>query len=243
MSSRRLIVNADDFGQSPGINRGVIQAHRHGIVTSASLMVRWAGAAEAAAYNRRHPDLSLGLHLDFGEWAYRAGTWVAKYEVVPLDDPIALLEEANRQLAAFHALLGKQPTHLDSHQHVHRREPARSVLIELARRISVPLRHCNPDVRFCGAFYGQTELGEPLSGAVSVEGLTKILDGLGPGITELSCHPGIVHDLNTVYRQERAKEVEVLCDPRIRSKIAASKIKLCSFCSLLQAASGPIPAA
>jgi len=41
MSDRRyLIVNADDFGQSPGVNRGIIQAHEHGIVTSASLMVR-----------------------------------------------------------------------------------------------------------------------------------------------------------------------------------------------------------
>ena len=49
---RRLIVNADDFGQSPGVNRGIIEAHQHGIVTSASLMVSWPAAAEAAAYGR-----------------------------------------------------------------------------------------------------------------------------------------------------------------------------------------------
>src|SRR4051794_16830036 len=47
---RYVIVNADDFGQSRGINRGIILAHEQGIVTSASLMVRWAAAAEAAAY-------------------------------------------------------------------------------------------------------------------------------------------------------------------------------------------------
>ena len=46
------IVNADDFGQSPGITRGVIAAHERGIVTSASLMVRWPSANEAAAYAR-----------------------------------------------------------------------------------------------------------------------------------------------------------------------------------------------
>lgn len=46
---RHLVVNADDFGLSPGVNRGVIEAHEAGIVTSASLMVRWPGAAEAAA--------------------------------------------------------------------------------------------------------------------------------------------------------------------------------------------------
>jgi len=39
--TRFLIVNADDFGQSPGINRGIIKAHADGIVTSVSLMVRW----------------------------------------------------------------------------------------------------------------------------------------------------------------------------------------------------------
>src|ERR1700722_19032593 len=58
---RYVIVNADDFGQSRGINQGIIQAHEQGIVTSASLMVRWAGAAEAAAYGRAHPNFSLGL--------------------------------------------------------------------------------------------------------------------------------------------------------------------------------------
>ena len=46
---RYLIVNADDLGRSPGVNRGVIEAHAGGIVTSASLMVRWPAAAEAAA--------------------------------------------------------------------------------------------------------------------------------------------------------------------------------------------------
>ncbi|PYS69828.1 MAG: hypothetical protein DMF73_14065 [Acidobacteria bacterium] len=59
IAQRYLIVNADDFGQSPGINRGVIEAHENGIVTSASLMVRWPAAAEAAQYARGHPDLSV----------------------------------------------------------------------------------------------------------------------------------------------------------------------------------------
>ena len=68
MSTRYLIVNADDFGQSRGINRGITEAHEQGIVTSASLMVRWPAAPEAAAYARSHGSLSLGLHFDFGEW-------------------------------------------------------------------------------------------------------------------------------------------------------------------------------
>ena len=65
--TRTLIVNADDFGRSAEINAGIVQAHRDGIVTSASLMVRWPAAVGAAAYARERPDLALGLHFDLGE--------------------------------------------------------------------------------------------------------------------------------------------------------------------------------
>src|SRR5437899_6893534 len=100
MSGQRyLIVNADDFGLSPGVNRGIIEAHEHGIVTSASLMVRWPAAREAVNYARQHGALSLGLHLDLGEWTYRGSTWVPLYEVVPLDDSSAVAEEVSRQLS------------------------------------------------------------------------------------------------------------------------------------------------
>ena len=75
-SYRTLIVNADDFGRSAGINSGIVHACEHGVVTSASLMVCWPTAPEAAAYSREHPNLSLGLHVDLGEWVYRDETWV-----------------------------------------------------------------------------------------------------------------------------------------------------------------------
>src|SRR5437762_1183195 len=121
MAARFLIVNADDFGLSAGVNRGIIEAHERGIVTSASLMVRWPAVAAAAAYAREHPALGVGLHLDLGEWEYSNGDWVARYEVVPLDDAAAVAAEAGRQLAAFRGLMGRDPDHLDSHQHVHLR--------------------------------------------------------------------------------------------------------------------------
>ena len=84
--SRAAIVNADDFGQSAGINRGIVEAHERGIVTSASLMVRWPAASAAAAYARAHPRLSVGLHVDLGESIYRDGEWIALYERVDRAD-------------------------------------------------------------------------------------------------------------------------------------------------------------
>src|SRR5689334_12175655 len=120
--TRRLIVNADDFGLSEGVNRGILRAHDRGIVTSASLMVRQPSAGAAAEEARRRPGLSLGLHLDVGEWEYRDGNWVAVYEVVGGDDATALAGEVGRQLDAFMRLVGRPPTHIDSHQHAHRSE-------------------------------------------------------------------------------------------------------------------------
>src|SRR5579859_696234 len=60
---RRLIVNADDFGQSRSINEAVIQAHREGILTTASLMVNEPAFAEAVALAKANPRLGVGLHL------------------------------------------------------------------------------------------------------------------------------------------------------------------------------------
>jgi hopanoid biosynthesis associated protein HpnK len=61
--TRRLIVNADDFGLSPSVNAAVIRAHREGILTTASLMVNEAGFAEAVQLAKENPKLGVGLHL------------------------------------------------------------------------------------------------------------------------------------------------------------------------------------
>src|SRR5437588_6327908 len=57
-----LIVNGDDFGASHGINRGIVEAHQRGILTSTSLLVDTPWSQEAASLVRAAPDLSVGLH-------------------------------------------------------------------------------------------------------------------------------------------------------------------------------------
>jgi chitin disaccharide deacetylase len=234
-AKRYLIINADDFGQSIGVNRGIINAHQRGVVTSASLMVRWPDAARAAAYCREHPSLSLGLHLDLGEWVYRDGTWVALYEVVPSNDLGEIVEQVHRQLATFRRLTGKDPTHIDSHQHVHRQEPIRGITVEIARKLDIPLRHYNSAIYYCGEFYGQTEEGLPYPDGITVDRFMKILAELQPGFTELGCHPGEGKDLDTMYRNEREEEVKVLCDPNVQSAIVDLGTKLCSFADFAEA--------
>lgn len=225
----QLIVNADDFGQSPGINRGILSAHDEGIITSASLMVRWPASSDAAREARGRPRLSVGLHVDLGEWRHDGNDWRPVYEVVRLDDTDAAPMEIFRQLEAFRRLVGRDPTHMDSHQHVHRREPIRSVLVALASELDIPLRHFSPDVRYCGEFYGQDEGGVTRTGALTVEHFVSLLTSLPSGITELACHPAAVADLPTMYGKERLIELSVLCDARVKQTIASLGIELRSF--------------
>lgn len=141
--------------------------------------------------------------------------------------------EVDHQLETFHLLVGKAPTHIDSHQHAHLREPVRSIVIEAARKLAVPLRHYSPEIRYCGDFYGQTAEGAPFADGISVNPLITILSSLPPGITGLSCHPGEGSDLNTMYLSEREEEVKVLCHPMIREAIVEREIELCSFASVV----------
>lgn len=227
--TRWLIVNADDFGRSAGINRGVALSHERGIVTSASLMVRWPAAVEAAAYAREHLRLGLGLHVDFGEWRWRARRWDAVYDAGSGTEPARIVAE---QIDRFRDLVGRDPSHLDSHQHAHHREPFRPALVALARELGVPLRGHDPRVRSRGDFYGQTRTGSPMPAAIGVDALLGILDSLRSGCTELVCHPGLGSDLDSDYARERSCEVRSLCHPRVRARVSRSGIRLCTFLDL-----------
>jgi chitin disaccharide deacetylase len=140
-----------------------------------------------------------------------------------------VLTEISRQLTAFRRLTGREPTHLDSHQHVHRNEPVRSGLAANAQELRVPLRHFCPKVSYCGAFYGQDEDGTSRPEAIAANRLMEILSSLSAGTTELACHPGFADDLDTMYRDQRRMELSALCDPSVKQAIEAQGIRLCSF--------------
>lgn len=228
-TERSLIVNADDFGLSAGTNAGIIAAHQRGIVTSASLMVRQPAARAAAEYARENAALSVGLHLDLGEWTLRGGEWVQAYAVVPHDDPAAVAREVARQLGEFRRLMQREPTHLDSHQHIHRHQPVREIVTALGAELGLPVRDFNPASTYRGDFYGQGHKGAPFPEGISVANLLAIFHQLPPGLTELGCHPGADAALDSAYRAERLAEVTTLCDPRVRAGLDRGGIELVSF--------------
>ena len=216
-----LIVNGDDFGASRGINRGIVEAHEAGILTSASLLVDRAASAGAAALLRVYPGLSVGLHLEL--------------------DPVIperAAAECERQLARFLELTGEPPTHLDSHHDVHRDPRVLPHVLAQARRERVPVRG-HSGARHLGKFYGQWG-GRTHPEQIGVDGLLRLLDAeVGEGVTELSCHPGYIEPgFRSSYVAEREVEVRTLCDARVRQGIRDREIRLISFRDLPVLAAG-----
>ncbi len=215
---KRLIVNADDFGATPGINRGIIEAHRGGILTSASMMVDGVAAEQAAQFSREHPDLSVGLHV-----------------VLPNRTTAAAVRvELDRQLYRFQELTGARPTHLDSHHSVHLEEPILSEFLALANRDLLPVR-ARSRIRWISSFYGRWG-GRPHLEQLYPERLAQILHSeVGAGLNELTCHPGYVDSyLHSSYSLERERELQTLCDPEISYALQRFEIQLATFRDLAE---------
>ncbi|MFL5822337.1 MAG: carbohydrate deacetylase [Solirubrobacteraceae bacterium] len=219
--ARRVIFNADDLGASEGINRGIIEAHARGVVTSASLMTAGPAAAEAAVLARRHPALAVGLHWD---------VWGEDEREFDLDDEGAVRRELERQLDDFRALMDRPPTHLDSHKHAHQEGAAPDVFDQAGAQLGVPVRG-QGGVRYLGGFYAQWEWQVTELQYVSVEFLQELLAAEAVSEwTEIGCHPGYRSPgFSSVYDQEREVELRTLTDPRVRGTITELGLELVSY--------------
>jgi predicted glycoside hydrolase/deacetylase ChbG (UPF0249 family) len=220
-------VNGDDFGMSSGVSRGIVEAHRRGILTSTSFMVGRPASEEAAVLAREVPDLSVGLHLEL--------------EGRAIADPRMAVEE---QLLRFERLMRRPPTHLDSHHDAHRDPRVLPCVLEAARPLDIPVRghsrvHCF--TKFYGQWGGETHFEQ-----VSVESLIGMLEAnVEGGVTELICHPGYADaELDSSYASVREAEIRTLCDPRVRGALRRADIRLTGFRALAGLLTGvPVPEA
>lgn len=219
-TARRLVVNADDLGYDPEIDRGILEAHARGLVTSATAMVEtpFAAAALAAA----PATLGIGLHL--------------------VVDPSAGEAEARaallRQLGTFEALRGAAPTHLDSHKHAHARPGVLAAVAAVAAARGLPVRAMDASLRAAlrgkgvvttDAFLGDASLRPGWTEAT----LLAALAALPAGVTELMAHPGYRPAVaRTSFGVEREEELRALTAPVCRRAVEAGGIELASFASL-----------
>ena len=150
----RLIVNADDYGRTAGVAKGILLAHREGIVTSTTAMMNMPEIETALRWARDEPLLGLGVHLVFTAWKpllpahrvpslvdetgqfYRAEAWHARLERLEMKE---LWAEWEAQLALFHQVAG-QPDHIDCHHFVHLYPPVFETYLRFAREKGLPAR-------------------------------------------------------------------------------------------------------
>src|SRR4051794_10689776 len=185
-------------------------------------MVTGQARDEAVALAGELPDLSIGLHWDV------VGEDEREFDAYDWD---AVRREFHVQLEEFRRLLGRDPTHVDSHRHQHRQPHLRPVFRELVEPLGIPLRD-DGRVQFVGDFYAQWEWQVTDLSYVSVDAFLQLLERrVPPGWTEFSCHPGYVSDdyRATVYLEEREAEVRTLTDRRLRDAIEEHGIRLVGY--------------
>lgn len=155
---KKLIVNADDFGRAPGVNRGILDAHRNGIVTSTTIMINYDHAAPGLELAQTEaPDLGIGLHLNLTSWQpvappgevtsllddnglfHRPDNWATHFEQV---EPDHIRREIEAQRDRFVSLTGHPPDHLDAHHHITYFHPAAlQVMLEISDQFGIPMRN------------------------------------------------------------------------------------------------------
>ncbi|WP_053218302.1 chitin disaccharide deacetylase [Virgibacillus senegalensis] len=240
---RQLIINADDFGLTPGVSAGILYAHQHGIVTSTTAMVNTEFAMEALQAAKPFPDLGIGLHfvLDAGRplssspasLIDRNGDFLKGEKLIASAQKQDIKQELEAQLQ-FLLKEEVKVTHIDSHHHMHLHIPcALEAVNEVAKEHGLPIRTFSEkqnhgDIRTTDYlrydFYGEDH--------VSADYLLQLFSELEPGVTEVMCHPGFMDtwlEQKSSYRFTRAKELALLTDSNMIDWLDQHKVGLIHY--------------
>ncbi|WP_099159662.1 ChbG/HpnK family deacetylase [Virgibacillus ndiopensis] len=242
-SSTRLIVNADDYGFSPGVSAGILYAHQNGILTSTTAMVNTEFSKQSLDEAKKYPNLGIGLHfvLDVGKpiassvrsLTDHSGDFLKGKTLIESAKKQEVKEELKEQLELLYKW-GVDVTHIDSHHHMHLHIPgALEAVMEVAEMYNLPIRSFS-DTKLTGNvissdffyydFYGEEN--------VSSQYLLEIFSKLEPGISEVMCHPAFM-DLKlrrcSSYHFTRIKELDVLVDSRIKDGLLEHAIELIHY--------------
>jgi predicted glycoside hydrolase/deacetylase ChbG (UPF0249 family) len=245
---RRLIVNADDFGLTAGVSRGILAAHRRGIVTSTTMLVTAVPDATLVA-EARDSGIGLGIHVNFTLGAPLTG---GRSLVGPdgrfLRDPrrsaasataADAAREVDAQVERFLELVKRPPTHLDSHHHAALYSPVRDAFLAAAVRLGVPVRSEHEPAR-AGARALRLRTPDHFFGGSGPDPYWSLartlahLRTLPPGVSEFMTHPG-AFDADLAYsRYGRQRETELigLGGPEARAAASALGISLATFAAI-----------
>ncbi|MFF3022201.1 chitin disaccharide deacetylase [Gottfriedia sp. NPDC057948] len=227
----KLIVNADDFGYSKGVNYGIIEAHLNGIVNSATMMMNMYAVEHGIELAKLHPTLGLGVHLvltagkplltglqtivdqngDFLKNSY----WY--------DNPVINVEEVEKewdaQIQKFLSY-GLNPSHLDSHHHVHMTPILHPVIAKLSQKYNLPVR-ISPKSQIDGITPFTDQLLTDFYGSdIPINYFETIEDRINNRIesVEVMVHPALIDNYlknGTSYCFERLTELDILTNSKL----------------------------
>lgn len=238
---QNIIINADDFGISKGVNYAIVEANKMGVVSSTTALVCAPDIIHAAELAKGNPNLNIGIHLsiDFLECLSKNpklckanGIFYKSAEKSNLRDlDISLvLKEWELQISRFEKLFGKLPDHFDSHHNVHLNNVTCSDAVKyLAEKYQVPVRGmyvsvANSSVNTC--FYGEQ---------VNLENLIGIIEGFEDTAVvnkEVMVHNGYLDrtlENITTYSYDRIAEHNVLTSKKFKEYLEKNQINVVGF--------------
>jgi predicted glycoside hydrolase/deacetylase ChbG (UPF0249 family) len=251
MPAEAVIINADDLGLWPSVDKGIFDAWTAGVISDSSVFANVPNLSEVLRRGMAF-GLPVGVHLTLTHGAPLSNPRVLPSLVTPEGQfmkrrqwqrPVPteqIRREFTKQIEAVMAY-GVQISHLDCHHHIQLFMEVQEILVELALKYGVPARAVDPMMRdmmrdegvitpdhFSMAFYNVQ---------ASVETLIELVDNCPGGTLEIMCHPGYAdQNLPSSYNEERARELVALTDPRWRTFMAARSIRLVSFTQLMDQA-------
>ncbi len=240
MAERILIINADDLGYDPAVTRGILEAIRGGVVSSATLMVNSPHAENAAA---SADGLAVGLHLNLARftpsWSGFPKQWLVDgslSEALASQLPADVVErEALAQLDRLESMIGRPATHVDAHKHLHRWPSVFDGLCSAAKARTLPVRSIDAKMRRAlrqrGIATPDTFLGEAAQEAYwTIARLSHAVEKLPEGVTELMCHPGYAPSaIPSAYSRQREVELQTFTHPSAVTLLGRAGVKVANF--------------
>ena len=246
---KRLIINADDYGLTEANTIATIRCHEDGILTSTTMMVNMPFARYGAELAKQHPNLGVGIHLvltmgapllptgksftdENGNFIRPNAGSKEKRDPINLDE---LYAEWEAQIKLFIEIMGKKPTHIDSHHHVHAMTPENlSVTLKLGKKYDIPVRLIKEveDYDFEFAKLLPSFYGPNVNCEYFLEGKDNMHDH---EVAEVMCHPSFLDKrLLSIssYTTPRTEEMTVIRCDKIKNWVKDNNIELINFTDL-----------
>ncbi|WP_408007450.1 chitin disaccharide deacetylase [Pseudalkalibacillus sp. A8] len=233
----KLIINADDFGYSRGVNHGIIDAYKYGIVNSTTMLVNMPGTEHAVELAKNNPGLRVGIHLtltcgnaispNVPSLTNDDGQFILSSDLQ--QDLSSKLKDIDIEWEAQieHFLrMGLEPTHFDSHHHMHKHPELLPIVKRLSQKYDLPVRNV-----FSEKVHGMKLLTDVFYSDFIWENVTEAYFSTlhirvkDVSSVEVMCHPGYIDQelINgSSYCEKRAEELEILIKTNLNKRFVLS---------------------